>query len=71
MPAYHRLDLGANFRKFTKRGYERIWNVSIYNAYSRMNAFCAEVVQKPDGSFKGKATSVFPIIPSFSYTLKF
>lgn len=71
LPAYHRLDLGANFRKFTKRGYERIWNVSIYNAYSRMNAFCAEVVQKPDGSFKGKATSVFPIIPSFSYTLKF
>ncbi|MCM1355923.1 MAG: carboxypeptidase-like regulatory domain-containing protein [Staphylococcus sp.] len=68
---YHRLDLGINFRKMTKRGHERIWNISIYNAYCRMNPFSAKIVQKPDGSFKGKATAIFPIIPSFSYTLKF
>lgn len=71
LPAYHRLDVGANFRKTTKRGYERIWNVSIYNAYCRMNALYGKVVQRPDGSFRGKATGVFPIMPSFSYTLKF
>lgn len=33
LPAYHRLDLGINFRKTTKRGFERIWNISLYNAY--------------------------------------
>ena len=39
LPAYHRLDLGVNFRRITKRGFERIWNISVYNAYCRMNAF--------------------------------
>lgn len=71
LPSYHRLDLGVNFRKTTKRGYERIWNVSIYNVYCRMNALYGKVTQQPDGSFKGKATGLLPIIPSFSYTLKF
>ena len=73
LPAYHRLDVGINFRRKTKRGNEGIWNLSLYNAYSRMNALYA----KPDmssienGKAKGKAVGVFPIIPSFSYTLKF
>lgn len=71
LPSYHRLDVGVNFRKTTKRGYERIWNISIYNAYCRMNALYAKVEKLPDGRFRGKATGVFPIIPSFSYTLKF
>lgn len=71
LPAYHRLDLGINFRKITRKGYERIWNISIYNATCRMNPFYASIRQNPDGSFKGKSTAVFPILPSFSYTLKF
>lgn len=71
LPAYHRLDLGINFRKTTKRGFERIWNISLYNAYCRMNPLYATVRQNPDGTFVGKAHGVFPIIPSFSYTLKF
>lgn len=71
LPSYHRLDVGANFRHTTKRGYERIWNVSIYNVYSRMNALYGTIEHLPDGKFRGKATGIFPIIPSFSYTLKF
>ena len=71
LPAYHRLDCGVNFRKMTKRGYERVWNVSIYNVYSRMNPLYAQVERLPDGSFRGKGIGVFPTIPSFSYTLKF
>ena len=71
LPAYHRLDLGINFRSITKRGYERIWNISVYNAYCRMNPLYGKVKEMPDGSFKGKATGMFPILPSFSYTLKF
>lgn len=71
LPAYHRLDVGINFRKITKRGFERIWNISLYNAYCRMNPLYATVQQNPDGTFVGKAHGVFPVIPSFSYTLKF
>ncbi len=71
LPAYHRLDLGFNFRRTTKRGYERIWNVSLYNAYNHKNTLYARVVRHDDGTLKGKVTGVFPILPSFSYTLKF
>lgn len=71
LPAYHRLDLGINFRKTTRKGNERIWNISIYNAYCRMNPFLAKVEMMPDGTFRAKSTAVFPIIPSFSYTYKF
>lgn len=71
LPAYHRLDLGANFRHTTKRGFERVWNISVYNAYSRMNAFYTRIERLPDGGFRGKGFGIFPVIPSFCYTLKF
>ena len=35
LPAYHRQDLGIIFRNTTKRGFVRIWNISLYNAYCR------------------------------------
>ena len=69
LPDYHRLDVGINFRKTTKRGNERIWNLSIYNVYCRMNAMMAEVIV--DSGFRGNATGIIPIVPSFSYILKF
>lgn len=71
LPPYHRLDVGINFRRITKRGFERTWNVSIYNTYCRMNPLYAEIIRNGETGFIGKATGVFPIIPSFSYTLKF
>ncbi len=72
LPDYHRLDVGANFRKITKRGNERIWNVSLYNAYCRMNPFITvDYYEDARGVQFGKVTSLFPILPSFSYTLKF
>lgn len=71
MPSYHRLDLGMNLRKTTKRGNESIWNISIYNAYCRMNPMRAEIKTEKNGDTYGVATGMIPIIPSFSYTLKF
>ncbi|MGL4327569.1 MAG: TonB-dependent receptor, partial [Tannerellaceae bacterium] len=71
LPNYHRLDVGINFRGTTKRGRERIWNLSIYNAYCRINPIFVNVEPNPGGGFKGKAVGIFPIIPSASYTLKF
>lgn len=37
LPAYHRLDIGANFYSTTRSGKERVWNVSLYNAYCHLN----------------------------------
>ena len=71
MPAYHRLDVGFNFKKTTRRGNESIWNLSVYNAYCRMNPIWAVVEYDGKGKFVGKAYGMIPIIPSFSYTLRF
>lgn len=69
--AYHRLDVGFNFTRTTKRGHERIWNVSVYNAYCRTNAFYTRIERRQDGTFVGKGYGIIPILPSFSYTIKF
>lgn len=74
LPAYHRLDVGFNFRNTTKRGNEGIWNLSLYNAYCRMNPmFTMYDSYMKDGSRINelKVLSAIPIIPSFSYTLRF
>lgn len=77
---YHRLDLGVNFHKITKRGNQRTWNISIYNAYNQLNPFFIYVNSNSTynpvtGETTEKNTlrqaSLFPIIPSVSYTIKF
>jgi hypothetical protein len=71
MPNYHRLDLGVNIHKEKKWG-EATWSYSLYNAYSRQNPFYIDY-----GFIQGKnekvlkQISLFPIIPSISYSFKF
>ena len=79
VPAYHRLDIGFNFHKTTRRGNESIWNLSLYNAYCRMNPLASQVEKYYDFTedniigltYHGVGYGIIPIIPSFSYTLKF
>lgn len=84
LPDYHRLDLGFNWHRMTRKGRHAVFNFSLYNAYCRMNPFFAyiddrfEIEQQPDGTtkstYKGKkgvAIGLIPIIPSISYTLRF
>ena len=77
LPAYHRLDIGFNFHKTTKRGNESIWNLSIYNAYCHMNALNGMVSTRYDENgnevvgFMSEMSGLIPIVPTFSYTLKF
>ena len=68
MPNYHRLDLSFNFYKQKKRG-ERIWSISIYNAYNRLNPYFIQLNSGAQNSFS--QTSIFPILPSFSYKFNF
>lgn len=75
LPDYHRLDVGLNFIRKTKRGNTSIWNLSIYNAYCRLNPITAYVsqVQLSDKvvAYYGNSIGIIPIVPTFSYTLKF
>ena len=76
---YHRLDVGINFHKQKKHGI-RTWNISVYNLYNQLNPFITTVTSKSQyNPATGQSTqtnaltqiSIFPIIPSFSYTYKF
>ena len=68
MPDYHRLDLGSTCHLPDKKhtGWEHIFNVSVYNAYCNFNPF---IVYPREG--KLYKFSLFPILPSLSYTFKF
>ena len=71
LPTYHRMDVGFNLHHITRRGRERIFNISIYNAYNRLNSMFLRTVSEKDNTTKIKARGFIPIIPSISYTLKF
>lgn len=75
MPDYHRMDIAMNFHKQKKHGI-RTWNISIYNVYNRKNPF---LIYTGYNSFFGEYSnrkqllklSLFPIIPSFSWSFQF
>lgn len=83
VPAYHRLDLGINLHKEKKWG-EVVWSFGVYNAYNRQNPYyltlededfdIEDLLEGESFSF-GKKTlkqvSLFPVIPSISYSFKF
>ena len=71
MPSYNRLDIGLNLFHYNKRGGKTTWNFACYNVYNRKNPFVIVVDNADDGSTELKQKSVFPIIPSISYSYKF
>ena len=71
LPAYHRLDLGADFLTEFRSGRSLKVNLSIYNAYNHLNASLAFLRTGKDGTFSGMAYGLVPVIPTFSVTYKF
>lgn len=75
MPDYHRLDLAVNFhfpRKKQRKG-EHLLSISVYNVYNNKNPFMV-YVGTSDNDYTKKAlrqVSIFPILPSISYSFKF
>lgn len=71
-PATHRLDLSANYIHEGKRvTYE--WSIGIYNAYCRYNPYIVYFEDddtKPSGT-RAVQRSLYGLLPSVSYTLKF
>lgn len=77
MAPYHRLDFALRFHKTLKSGNKRTWEFGVYNAYNRRNPFYYESQWEWEDPDAGSGQNVliqyslFQIIPSVSYTLKF
>ncbi len=69
MRPYHRFDLAVNFKKQKRRG-ERTWSISVYNAYNRQNPYYY-YTNIENSEVKLFQQSLFPIIPSISYSFSF
>ncbi|MBS1929276.1 MAG: TonB-dependent receptor [Ferruginibacter sp.] len=78
LPSYHRLDLSATLtpKRNYRRKVKREWVFSVFNAYSRKNPFFIYFDQTGspytgDLKIQAKQVSIFPILPSVTYNLKF
>jgi hypothetical protein len=69
LPDYHRLDIGMNYHLYHKKGLSTI-NFSICNLYNHFNVY--SVYPASEGcNYVLKGLSLFPFMPSFSYTYSF
>lgn len=78
MAAYHRLDFAATYTPTHKANakYTSNWVFSVYNIYSRMNPYFLYYDQTGSAAtgnveVTAKQVSLFPIIPSITWNVKF
>lgn len=80
LPVYHRLDLGAEWQKKTKKGEPFGFRFSLYNAYCRLNAYYLYVDHENQYDNNGdiigsnatvKKKTLLPIIPSINFFYRF
>lgn len=73
MENYHRLDLGVNFHRQREGSkIKRLLSISVFNVYNRHNPFFYNIdTDHYEGTRKLMKTSIFPTIPSISYSIKF
>ena len=74
LPSYQHLDFSFIYKLKVKK-LEHVFNVSIYNAYNHFNIFSVYPSYTTNslgyGVITYKKLSLFPVLPSFSYTIKF
>ena len=74
LPAYHRLDISATLtpEKNKNRRWQGEWVFGIYNVYGRENAASLAFRQNSE-TLRNEAvqTSIFGLVPSFTYNFKF
>jgi outer membrane receptor protein involved in Fe transport len=72
-PDYHRLDLSVNYipHPDSKKRWKGEWNFSIYNAYSRKNAWLINYKQADTPTPTAEMLYLFGIMPSVTYNFKF
>jgi len=73
--AFHKLDVSLTQRYKAFKRYDASYSVGIYNLYNRANPYMYAVINKRqgDGTFKPvlMSRSLFPILPSFSWSVRF
>lgn len=67
--SYHRLDVGLNYKKQNHKSIS-IWDFSIINVYNRRNPYLYRTTSSSSG-VRLWEFSLFPILPSISYSVKF
>jgi hypothetical protein len=75
MPDYHRMDVSVTLLSKQKPGkkWHGEWNLSVYNAYARKNAWAINFVQDdkdPNVTYAEK-TYLFSVVPSLTYNFRF
>lgn len=78
MPAYHRLDLSLVYKLRPRRGVADL-TFSVYNAYNRLNPYLLTIntintQRSAEGTptgFKAQTTTLFPLLPSVTYNIRF
>jgi len=71
LPAIHRLDIGANFRKKKGKHYMRTWSVGMFNAYGRPNVMFVNLVTEDMLNYKLTGINLFRFMPYVTYKLNF
>ncbi|MBO4571060.1 MAG: TonB-dependent receptor [Bacteroidales bacterium] len=75
MPNYHRMDLSVTYksrRRVENKHWGSEWNLSLYNAYSRHNAWSlAFLYDESESRPKAMKVYLFTLIPSLSYNVYF
>ena len=66
-------DLGISLKGKERKRYESSVDLSVYNVYSRKNAYSIRFEEDEDDPTKtvAKKLSLFPIVPSITYNFKF
>ena len=75
LPDYHRMDLSLTYRtkrRVAEKRWSAEWNLSLYNAYSRHNAWSvAFTYNRQDEEPQAAKIYLFTVIPSLSCNIKF
>ncbi|MFA9214758.1 MAG: TonB-dependent receptor domain-containing protein [Candidatus Methylacidiphilales bacterium] len=76
MRAYHRLDLSFQYTYLIKNKFLSTFELSLYNTYNRANPFFYQITTSDTNGGSNPNTvvkqfSLFPIIPSISWSVKF
>ena len=69
MAAVHRLDVALRWRRSPRWG-TVIWELGLYNAYSRANPFYVSTIRGRDG-YHLIQHALFPVVPSLSFNFEF
>jgi len=72
LPLFHKLDIGVQYSFKNKGSIKQFINFHVYNAYMRQNVYSILFMESDNSmEYTLQYLTLFPIIPSFNYTIKF